>query len=913
MLRGRQPELDSLRQLLAQARDRRGGAVVIRGEAGAGKTELLTELAAAAGPAVVLRCAGVESEAALPYAGLQVLLRGALGPADRLPARQRHALRGAVDLADAPAGDRFLVGAAVIGLLGELAEEQPVVVLVDDAQWLDQETADTLLFAARRLGVGRVAMVFAARDGAAGPAAVFGGGCLPELRLGPLDPEAGAALLADHAPGLHTAVAGRLLALAQGNPLALVELVGALTAAQRDGSEPVDDREIAVMPASWRVQRIFDERVRALPAPTRALLTVAAADDTGDVALVLAAARRLGAAAADLEPAETAALIRLTGHHLLFRHPLARAAAYQGAALTDRTAAHRALADALPAGGDVGRRAWHLAAATLGHDEQVAAELERSAELFRSRGGRSAVAAAYRRAAQLTADPDTRARRMAAAAAAASDAGQLEHAAALANSAGPGGRPENLARLATIRAGLEHGRGRPEAARLLLVEAAHEVTGRCPGVGARLFFEAATMAWDTPDPAGAAVDTLARVADLDFGASPLQHGATGLLGIATGDLTRGATALREFAGHVADTREQRSLADHVNLQGWDLLLGEYQGVYAQAVELEQECREQGAVGVLPRVLLRLARCRLFLGRHHDAHATAVEGLEIARDTGQRQFVAMLRGLLAMLAALDGDREGCHRPGDPDPALDVPPSPTWYAWAHGLLDLAEGRYEPALHRFAEVAGGPHRHIVVARHSLPDQIEAAARLGRTAEAAPVYEHFAHWSQAVRPPWARAVELRCRALLAPGDDAQALYDAALAAHHGDGRPFEQARTRLLYGEWLRRRRQRAAAREQLTTALLAFERMRARAWAERARGELRAVGAGPAPAPAGEGLAGRLTAQELQAVRLAATGMSNRDIGARLFISPRTVGYHLSNAYPKLGVTSRAALGGLDLGDG
>ncbi|MFB6838993.1 AAA family ATPase [Streptomyces sp. NPDC056361] len=948
-LSGRDHEQAYLESLLAGTRSSRGGAVMILGEAGSGKTALLDRCAStAAGEARLLRCTGVQSEAALPYAGLQVLLRGALDRAANLPDRQLRALRGVIAADDAPAGDRFQVGAATLGLLDDLAEERPVVVLVDDAHWLDLETVDALLFTARRLGMGRVAMVFAARDDAAAREGAPG---LPVLHLGPLGDTEAAALLADRAPDLHAAVGNRIIGLAQGNPLALVELAGALTAAQRDGSEPLDAREIAVLPASWRVRRIFDERIRALPAPTRLLLTVAAADDTGDVALVVAAGERTGATAGDLGPAEAADLVRVSGRRLVFRHPLVRAAAYQGAVLAERTAAHRALAEAAPPGGDMGRRAWHLAAATVGYDEEVAAELAGSAELFRSRGGRAAVAAAYRRAARLTEDQEARSLRLAAASAAAAEAGQAELAGTLADEAGPVSSPPTVARLASVRAALEHRQGRAESARLLLVEATSEVTAHRPAMGAWLLFESAAMAWDAPDPVAAAHDTRARSAGLDFGGHPVHRGAAGVLDVLTGDPARAAAAIREFAGYVVRTRHERGLIDHVRLHGWDMILGEYRTVHDEAVALELECRTEGAVGVLPRVLLRLARLRLFLGRHRDAYTTAVEGLEIARDTGQHHLATMLSGVLAVLAALDGEEPGDGvrpggrlqpgegipsggrlqpgdevRPGDgPDPAgrpqrhpypgippiPPIPPIPIWLTRAQGLLDLGLGRYERALQRFAVLTGGPHRHLMVSVHSLPDQVEAAVRIDRAADAGPAAERFTHWARATGTAWAEAVELRCRALLATDDtEAEELYERALAAHEGDGRPFEEARTRLLYGEWLRRAKRRAAARDALTTALESFERMPAAAWADRARTELRAVGAAPAaPSPSAD-LVNRLTAQELRVVRLAATGLSNRDIGARLFLSPRTVGYHLSNAYPKLGVTSRAALGALDL---
>ncbi|GGS99358.1 LuxR family transcriptional regulator [Streptomyces tanashiensis] len=943
-LSGRDHEREVLDGLLAGAWESRGGAVVLLGEAGSGKTALLDSCArAASGRARLLRCTGVQSEAELPYAGLQVLLRGTLNGVRSLPERQLLALRGAIAPDEAPAGDRFLVGVATLGLLDELAEERPAVVLVDDAHWLDLETMDALLFAARRLGMGRVAVVFAAHEDAA---AFDGAPGLPVLHLGPLTDGEGAALLAGRAPDLHPAVSSRILGLAQGNPLALVELVAALTPAQRDGSEPLDAREIAVLPASWRVRRIFDERIRALPAPTRLLLTAAAADDTGDVALLVAAGERLGVAARDLGPAEAADLVRVSGRRLGFRHPLARAAAYQGAVLVERTAAHRALAEAASAAGDMGRRAWHLAAATVGYDEEVAAELERSAELFRSRGGRAAVAAAYRRSARLTEDQAARSLRLAAASAAAAEAGQAELAGTLADEAGPVSSPAAFARLASVRAALEHEQGRAESARLLLVEATSRVTADRPAMGAWLLFESAAMAWAAPDPVAAARDTRARAAPLDFGGHPVHRGASGVLDMLAGDPVGGVAAIREFAGYVVRTRHERSLTDQVRLHGWDMLLGEFRAVHDEAVVLERECRAEGAVGVLPRVLLRLARLRLFLGRHRDAYTTAVEGLEIACDTGQHHLAAMLSGVLAVLAALDGEEpDGTHGPGGGEgprrtavPGGDdgpdggdrqaggpssagragrdlcphAAPVPIWLTRAQALLDLGLGRYDRALHRFTVLTGGPYRHLMVSVHSLPDQVEAAVRTDRAAGAGPAAERFARWAEATGTVWAAAVELRCRALLAADDaGAEELYERALAAHEGDGRPFEEARTRLLYGEWLRRAKRRAAAREALTAALESFERMPAAAWANRARTELRALGAAPAAPPPGADPVGRLTAQELRVVRLAATGLSNRDIGARLFLSPRTVGYHLSNAYPKLGVTSRAALGTLDLG--
>ncbi|MFI6585476.1 AAA family ATPase [Embleya sp. NPDC050493] len=917
MLHGRTPHTAALDALLRDAAGGHGGAIVLVGDIGSGKSALLDAAAETGARVRILRGAGVESEARLPYAGLHVVLREALHLAGRLPRHQADALRHAVHGTTAdPAApgdyDRFLVGAAVLSLLGELADEQPLLVLVDDAHWLDQETADALLFAARRLAAEPVAIVFAARDGSAD----FDAPGLPVHRLEPLGDDAGSALLDQHAPGLTPVVRRRLLRRAAGNPLALVELAAALTPGLRAGADLLDDHEIAVLPASWRVRRLYDERIGTLPTATRTLLTLAAADDTGDPALVLRAGRELGAAPGDLEPAEHAGLIHLTPTRLAFRHPLARAAAYHGATLVQRNAAHRALAAALPET-DRARQTWHLATATVGHDASVADRLEETAEHFRAQGGRATVATAYRRAAQLTQDPQLRAHRLTLAALAASEAGRPETAAALAEEAAPHTRdPAATARLASIRATVEHAAGHPDAARLILVEAARTTAPHDPDTAAGILFEAVAAAWDTPDPATATTGILDTLAGLDFGDSPPRTGALALHHLATGNPEAGHPLLRSFTDGMRTVRDTRPLADETRLQGWDMLLGGYRAVHDQAQALERRAREQGAVGTLPMLLLRLARCRLFLGRHHHAHSTAVEGLDIARSTANHHHEAMLHGVLAVLAAIDGDERAhhaavrhaaVHQAG----AAGVPA--VWNACAEALLDLGRGRHETALTRLTEIADGPRAHVVVAIHSLADHVEAAARLGRPGEARRTAERFTTWAHSTRTPWAHAIALRCQALLAADDSAGDLYRSALETHRGDGRPFEHARTELLYGEWLRRNRQRAAARTRLTAAHTAFKALRATPWRDRAAAELRAVGAPPATTADTGGHAdptARLTPQELQVARLAATGLSNRDIGARLFLSPRTVGYHLSNAYPKLGITSRAALGTLDL---
>jgi predicted ATPase len=398
MLHGRRAECDALERLLADARRSRSGVLVVRGEAGAGKSALLDHAAERADGMTVLRAGGVESEAELPFAALHQLLRPVLGLTDRLPGPQAAALGGALGLAAAPEDrDRFLVSAAVLSLLGEVAEERPVLCLVDEAQWLDRSSAEALTFAARRLEAEGVVCLFAARDG---DPRDFPAPGLPELRLNGLGPEAAAALLAEAGVDLPAEVVGRLVEGTGGNPLALLELPSTLAPDQLAGRAPLED----VLPLTTRLERAFGERVRRLPEEARTLLLVAAAETTGDLAVVLRAGADLGVEAAALDQAEAAGLVRTGGGRLQFRHPLVRSAAYQSATLAARQAAHRALAGVLGGEDTADQRAWHLAAATVGPDEQAAAELEDSAERARQRGGHAAAAAALERAAGLTGD-----------------------------------------------------------------------------------------------------------------------------------------------------------------------------------------------------------------------------------------------------------------------------------------------------------------------------------------------------------------------------------------------------------------------------------------------------------------------------------------------------------------------------
>ena len=909
MLYGRDTEVSEIDQLLAGVRAGHSGSVVIRGEAGAGKSALLDYAASTAEDMRLLRGGGVESESELPFAGVHLLVHPFLDRLDALPPVQAGALRGALGLDDTVATDRFLIGLAVLSLLADIAEDGPLLCLVDDVQWIDQASTDALLFAARRLGAEPVALVFAVRDGDATPDTPGPG----ELRLRSLDDTAARELLADHAADLIPQVRDRIIKEACGNPLALIELAAALTPDQRAGLLTLPAFGAGVLPASGWVRRNFDGRIQKLPEPARTLLLVAAADDTGDPAVVLEAAGRLGVSLADLESAEDQKLLRITDGRLAFRHPLIRTAVYEGARLTRRLAVHRALAEVLSDGEHAARRAWHLAAATDGPDEKVAAALEHSAEQARARGGHSAVATAYERAAQLSRDPERRAQRLSAAAHAAGEAGQPRRATTLADQAASHlTDPLTLAELARIRATMALEQGRPKAAHDTLVMAAHPIAGQAPGMTASMMFEAMSAAWIAGDDVRAA-STAERLSELGLPetleARPLVRGADGLAHMFMRRPDKGIPALRELAAVMRARGRSLALWQRASIGTFDCLTGDFQTSHDSAVALVQECREQGAIGVLPRALLWLAHSQLFLGHHRDTLASTLEGLRIAQETSQAQWVGLLKALLVYLAAVEGDEERCQTIAEEVIATGETLNAARCSCALSLLDLGFGRYEAALRRLEDVGSGPAWHTM-ALFSLPDRVEAAARLGEYERAYEPVPRFEAWAEHTGQPWAAAIALRRRALLASDEEAEQHYAEAVRQHLKGGHPFERGRTELLYGEWLRRSRRRTDARHQLRSALDIFQRLGARPWADRARNELRATGESHLTDDDGPDLADRLTPQELQVTRLAAAGMSNRDIGAQLFISPRTVGYHLYKAYPKLGIASRRELVHLQL---
>ncbi|MFI6849345.1 ATP-binding protein [Kitasatospora sp. NPDC050467] len=888
-MRGRNAERARIEQLLDGARQGTSSALLLHGEAGIGKTALLDHAAGRANGVRVLRVEGIESEMELAFGGLHQLFLPVLDLVDALPAPQAAALRAVFGLTADGVRDRFTVGLAVLTLLSDAAADGPLLCLVDDAQWIDQPSVDMLTFAARRLRAEGVVMLFAVRDGAPG-ATVKG---LPRLLVDGLDRATAAELV----PGLPPYVADRVIEEACGNPLALIELAAALTPAQRAGRlGPLALPEAAAGPPS-RIRDGFLEQIRRLPDATQAVLLVAAADDTGDLTLVLRAAEPLGGAVEDLEPAERAGFVLLSGAGVRFRHPLVRYAAYQGAPLARRIAAHRALAEALSAAGHVHRRAWHLAAASTGPDERVAEELERVAEWAGSRQAMASASAAYERAAQLTADPRRRARRLVRAAQKAADAGQDERCAALADQVPlPLEDPGVAAEFARARAVVELGYRRPETAARILLDSADLTGAGLPDTTASLLADAVHAAFSAGN-ATLMAEIASRAPDLPVLAVPDR-----LFG---GDVPGALCALRAL---VESCREPATgVMDRLMTGIYCQLTGDHAAAREAAAGAVAHCREQGISGWLPTTLHLLAQTELALGSHDEASAHATEGLQLAEYHDLAHRAAHLRTTLAMLAGLRGQEEQARALAGE--ALEysrprgVGRGTADALWALGLLRLGLGRAEAALEPL-ESARREAAHPLLSLPLLPDLVEAAGRAGRPERATEPARLLGEWATALGQPALSALARRCQALTGPDSTAEEHFTAALALHEG-GSAYDRARTALLYGEWLRRLRRQIDARDQLRVALEAFERLGAEPWAGRARAELGAAGGETGLTARRDGPISLLSPQEREVVRLAASGASNREIATQLFLSPRTVGHHLYRAFPKLGVSSRTEL--------
>jgi DNA-binding CsgD family transcriptional regulator len=912
MLIGRDAERAAIGALLEAVRASRSSTLVVRGEPGMGKTALLEDAREQASDMRVLSARGVESESDLPFAALHQLIRPALPLLEALPRPQADALRGALGLSERAGDDRFLISAACLTLLSELAEQGPVLCLVDDAHWLDTASADALLFVARRLDAEGIVLLFAAREG---DVRGFETANVPSLLLEGLDSDAAATLLSRAAGEAAPSVRERLIEQARGNALALVELPSALSEAQLAGDEPLPE----ALPLTRQVESIFLERVRRLPDDAQRLLLLAAADDAEDAGLVTRASELVGAGPRTLDIAEQAGLISVNGNRLEFRHPLVRSAVYEAATSSERRAAHRALAEALARHEEQSdRRAWHLAASVLEPDESVVRALEEAAQRATERAGYLAAAKALARAAALSADAEARGRRLVEAARCARIAGADDDAVALANKARPlVGDPLLRGEIAYAIGIAEFRRGRPLEALQILLEAVREVSALDPHKAIELLIwamGAASFGGDSA--ANAEVSRLVAAVVPAEGDDESVFVAQALAAFARAwddDTAAGAEHLEGAFGWASTADDAQSV---FAVSAAALVLGDqrrFASLINRAISL---ARARGEFGTLaPALTLRAAHLML-AQRFDEAALEAGEGVQFARELGAVNLALRPLSILAHVAAIRGDDEETRRLVDEVLELAIPRGLQLYATSAihtlALLDLGRGRWTEALDRLGGLAGSRPNvpDTIQGRLALPDTVEAAVRAGRLDEARQALSTLEDWVADSGTSWASSRLAGCHALLAEGEEATEYFEKALRLA-SDSRPFDLARIQLLYGEHLRRDRHRADSRAQLRAALEGFERLRAEPWTERARGELRA--SGETARRRDPSTIDQLTPQELQIARFVAEGLSNKEVAAQLFLSPRTIHYHLRRVFVKLDITSRTQLARLVLSEG
>ncbi|WP_167880622.1 helix-turn-helix transcriptional regulator [Nocardioides guangzhouensis] len=909
MLIGRTAEWAGIEAALAAARDAQGRTVLLRGEAGVGKTALLDRAAETPGFRV-LRATGVEAESDLAYASAHQLLYPLLPFLDDLPATQAGAVRVALGLEAGSTPDRFLVALGFLSLVSEAAHDEPLLLALDDVQWWDTASLDALLFVARRVAAEPVLLLLAAREQAGtGDEAITAVARLPgvlELPVGGLpDDDVGALMAAVVGVAPPEAVSHALAERTHGNPLALVEMVRVLTPDQLAGRDPLPD----ALSLGERLERPFLQRAAVLPPTARDLLLVAAAEPGGELD-VLAEAAGVDGLDRVLEAVETSGLVRYDGRNLLYTHPLARAAVYGDAGARERHEAHLRLAAVQEARGQADRAVWHRAAATLGIDDGLAAALDGVAERSRLRSGHAAAAAAYERAADLSSTGAERVRRLSAAADSAWLAGQSARARLLVERAEPiAGDPLSRGRLVALRARAASRGGEVDEAHRLFLAGADLLRDVSPGDARELLAEAVEAAAYAGD-----LDRLEEISvsaqGLRAAASPRERFLAAWLevsnhGMRAHDVEDPTVLLADLALG-ADLGEPRVTV-------WcgiaALNLGDPTGMMQHYVRALEQARRAGAAGSLPYVLEHSAMSLALAGNFGASRSGAEEGLRLARESEQQRSAGQLLAILAFVAATVGDEEECLRCADEARAIAGPRSlgltNATVTWARSRLDLGLGRYDQAVDRLVALASAEpgEGHPVIALWCTPDLVESAARARRTAEVGDAVARIAARAGAVAStPGTALAATWCRGLLGgPGAE----EDLATAAEGlaGLGLPLGAARARLALGELLRRERKVRAAREHLRAALEGFQSLGARVWAERAAAELRASGEGASAAEV-DGI-DSLTAQELQIVRYVSQGASNKDIAAQLFLSPRTVEYHLYKAYPKLGVASRGQL--------
>jgi len=899
---GRRAECDLLHRLIEAVRLGESRALVIRGEAGVGKTALLDYAVAQASGCRVAHSIGVQSEMQIAFAGLHLFLAPMLDHLEHLPDPQRDALETVFGVSPGPPPDRFLVALAVLGLLSEVAEEQPLICVVDDEQWLDSASAQALAFVARRLDKESVGLIFAARTPSEDLAR------LPDLVLEGLHEADACALLDSAVSGLlDVGIRDRIVSETRGNPLALLELPRGVTPAELAGGYGLLD----AVPLSRSIEESFRRRLEGLPVETRRLMALAASDPVGEPALVWRAAERLALGRGAAIPALDAGLLEI-GPLVRFRHPLVRSAAYRSASPQHIQQMHAALAEATDPQSDPDRRAWHRAQATTKPDEEVAEELERSAGRAQTRGGLAAAAAFLERAVELTVEPARRRERALAAAQAKQLAGAPDAALRLLAVAEQGPLGEfQRAQVDLIRAQIAFAVNRGSEAPVLLLQAAKQLepldvrlarethlealsaaqfAGRLAGGGGvREAAEAARAApapAHPPRPSDLLLDGLAALLSAGYAAgAPILK--TALAAFRSDDIA-GDEALRWT------WLACRTAIDMWDYETWDVL----------SIRLVEITRDAGASAALPLALTLRMGLHLYAGELERVASLTAEVKALTEATASQ--LAPYGALL--LAAWQGHEAQASGVINATIAEVVPRGEalglTAAQWATAVLYNGLGRFEEA-RAAAEQASERPEDLGFSNWSLVELVEAAARSGRTEAAAGALERLTQTTRPSDTAWARGIEARSRALLNEGEAAEILHREAIEQLDRGRVRVELARAHLLYGEWLRREGRRVDSRQQLRTAHEMLATMGVDAFAERARRELLATG---------ETVRKRtietrdqLTPQETQIARLARDGLSNPEIGVRLFISPRTVKYHLQKVFLKLDITSRNQLAG------
>lgn len=893
-------EREVLDRLLQDVRGGQSAVLVIRGEAGIGKTALLRYVAGQASGFRVAQVAGAEAEMELPFAGIQQLCVPVLDCLDALPQPQQDALNVALGIAPGQVPDRFLIGLAVLGLLSAAAEEQPLLCLVEDAQWLDDTTALILGFIARRLLAESVSLVIAVRE----PSKRQDFDDLPELPLRGLPEEDARSLLMKAVPGpIDDRIRDRIVAETRGNPLALLDLPRSVRTAELAGG-------FGLLPGTDLPRRLEDhylQRVGELPEAAQQLVLLAAAEPLGDASLFWRAAHILEIERGSLAPAEDAQLVEIKAR-VHFRHPLVRSAVYRAAAPSERRAAHRALAEATDPDTDPDRRAWHRAHAAVGVDEEVAVELERSAGRARARGGAAAAAEFLAHAMQLTPDPKKRSRRALAAAQAKCDAAAPEDALELLAIAEPAQLDElQRAQLEWLRAKIAFARTRGGGAPALLLDAARRLEPLDVAMARETHLEALAAAMfagrlgHEPSAreaaeaaqAGPAATEPPRALDLLLDGMAIRF--TEGYAAAVPALRKALDEFRDVEGLSAEDVRWLWLACRLAQDLWDDELWEV--LATRGVQL---ARDRGALNLLPIMANYLAVLSVHSG---DFNAAAALVDEVAAITQATELPPQLYSAVTLAAARGDQAEALFEGGLRDAIGRGEGSAvggSW--WAIALRHNGHGQYREAL--AAARKSCEHEDVTICGWALVEMIEAAVRVGQPDDAAAALDRLSERTQASGTDWALGVEAGWRAVLSSGEEAEPLYLEAIERLERSRGVIYLARARLLYGEWLRRENRRADARAQLRAAQEAFSGIGAEGFAERARRELEATGA--TARKRSVETRDDLTPREAQIARLARDGLSNPDIGARLFISPRTVQYHLHKVFAKLNISSRNQLG-------